>query len=344
MYSKFRSHIILTENEDLVLKLLLKNLTTSQIAEATHLSKATVNAARRSLLNKFEAKTNLQLIVITILDDAYFQQLGEITYAPADLTQIERDTIILAIQGLKNIEIAKKLGISLRTVEYKKKKFSSGSNVQFVKRAIEMGVLVVLPVKYYFRFIEVFGATIKVHSLDRFSSYAPSSLKNINSNGFIYFDYLHRFTLIHTSLFGNSEKAFFDIVTSMKLSGIDDELISEFFPDKRTLITNVLNSLNHTFSEKSLNLIFKELLNQGNIELIKKDNNQIDIYTQGQKLLMNYIAQGTSKAEIVKMMKIRPHQYDQQLEIIKTLWNAPNLLSVYLTFLHLNFLQVENKS
>lgn len=344
MNSNLRSNIILTKTEEYVLKSIVQGRTTIDIVQALKSSRGVINSVRASLKEKFGAKSDIHLIVLAILEKKYFLLLGDINYSPRELEDRERDTLILSLKGYTNPEIANEFGISRRTIVNVKTKLAIAGKPGLVKRAIELGILIIFPVIYRMETIEVFGQETRVYKLNRRRVTQRLKFSNINHTGFIYVDYLNRFTFTQTSIFRSNELYMASLVTSVKLSGYDDLVIQNLIDSETESVQDALNRVNANINFIPLNEYLRCCILFKNIEINSRPAHYPSAFILGQRLILKYLAEGLTDEEVMRRTKMSKSVFKEQLKILKIVWSSNSILSIYVTFLHLNYLQLENNS
>ena len=228
-----RSKIKLTEREHNVLVDLLNGLEMSEISNNRHLTKSNVNHTVTSLKRKFTAHSTIHLLVLSIMEKKYYDILTTNTsdHRSVKITEREVDVVKHVLQGRFTKEIAKLLGLSVRTIEGHRYEFSHKSSTKtsrdFINACLQNGILKLIP--FEFEFIKSKLNSREIIELSRSACrFYPDELSAVtNEYGFIYFDFQNRFiTKDSFNYFLYNNIRVHPFIFSLILSGIPLPIIS----------------------------------------------------------------------------------------------------------------------
>lgn len=147
----------LTRNQHDVLRLLLNGMNTSEIATQIHRSERAINNVRSTLLEIFEAKTTIGLIVEAIkygfLDAKLYKLVQSHVDNKNDILSMQEASVLFEIlSGKTNPQIAQTFSLSKHMVQYHRanvtRKWRVSSKADLVIKAILKKYLILTPVNF----------------------------------------------------------------------------------------------------------------------------------------------------------------------------------------------------
>lgn len=337
--------ISLSEKQRTILEHIVQGHSTTEINLQTGFTESSIKAIRRNLLELFNANSNIHLITLAILEADFFKILGRIRFKRIDIDSDTLDVVLLTLQGYKNREIIEALQFPKRKVEYLKAKYRKTLGIErdsdFVKKSIEAGLLVVFPVHYHFKDLEMFSTANKKYKIESDNVKIVWKSQDLNSTGFVYIDYLNRFCFLYRATFRDPKQMDHEFVLAMMLSDFDERAIQRNFISEFESVQVDLELFGSFFRKKRMDRMLFNLTSSEKLKLNILPAPSPSFFTKGQIILVGYLVRGYTEEQILKAMKLHQETFKDQLDILFLHWNSHSLLGVYLTFLHLDYLKLE---
>ncbi|MCR9170847.1 MAG: LuxR C-terminal-related transcriptional regulator [bacterium] len=333
----------MTVKEEKIALLILKDYSNKQIANITNSSIPTVKAARRSLIEKYRASSLIHLVVLICLEKKYYDILM-LNSKPQkrQFDHRELEVTFLLLRGRLNDEIATDLNMTVKSVEYQRQKFRQNLNIagtaDFVRKCIQYGILVIMPVYFRMRSVQFDNVRVKTYPLLKHSVDTKIDLDNLNTAGFIYFDYLNRFTYNFLTQ-EDSLRKIGACLTALRISDIPNRIIEEFFYSQQAISSSVLNSMSKVLCENDPLFLVRKEIDQGRLKL-NINNNSIwpASYSLGQRYVFLEDLKGGPTDITLGRLNISKKDFERNVTLTRRIWGSHSNMGVLLTFLHLNYL------
>lgn len=336
-----------TKREERVLLLILRDYSIEQIARITNSTTTTIKTVRRSLLRRYKAKNLIHLVVVTSLESKYYDVLVQSNQIKQkNFEQEELKLASMLLQGKQNEEIAGLLKTSVKSVEYKRAKFKRKLGIEgaadFVRKCIEYRILILTPIEYSLRKIKIGDSRVRTHSILPSSLTLKLDIDTFNPTGFIYFDYLNRFCyngFVEDASFQKSVDLF---LTALFLTDFPSTMVGNNFYSKNTIAPLFLRSMYDVlFSKKPLELVEKEV-NSKRMILFNDFKPVWPItYSFGQRFLILKSLSQRPLNVLANELNLTENELQKNIEQIHQIWGSQSSLGVLVTFLHLNYLEIE---